>query len=292
MPAAPRVASAPKPVQQAGYCDRGNAVSNRYINSSSRHAIRCGPQTQPHVTHKVGGAQYRTAAPTGLIPPNAPASAFKPDTVYRKYEHNGTVYYQSAEVRVAPRHVYENQLAAREGLRTPAGYEPIWEDDRLNPYRAHQTFAGKAQMERIWTRPLPRELSGRDAGPTVTADTVHAYARPSYNSPYVGYASNSAAGGVSRAAQGPVATEAPEARATQRASHRYVQLGAFTDPTHARETAQKIANSGYPARLGTHTRNGETYTLVLTGPYKTQGALDRGMAFVRGMGFTQATLRR
>ena len=46
------------------------------------------------------------------------------------------------------------------------------------------------------------------------------------------------------------------------------------------------------ARLGTHTRNGETYTLVLTGPYETQGALDRGMAFVRGMGFNQATLRR
>ncbi len=58
---------------------------------------------------------------------------------------------------VAPRHVYEEQIKSN-GLYVPKGYEPVWTDDRLNPRRQHQTLAGKAQMDAIWTRTVPRTL--------------------------------------------------------------------------------------------------------------------------------------
>ncbi len=58
---------------------------------------------------------------------------------------------------VAPRHVYEKQRQTN-GLYVPKGYEPVWTDDRLNPRRQHQTLAGKAQTDALWTKTVPRRL--------------------------------------------------------------------------------------------------------------------------------------
>ena len=56
---------------------------------------------------------------------------------------------------IVPRHVYENQLMTARDIGIPEGYQPAWDDDRLNPRRAHQTLAGKAQMDRVWTADGP-----------------------------------------------------------------------------------------------------------------------------------------
>ena len=70
------------------------------------------------------------------------------------------------------------------------------------------------------------------------------------------------------------------------------QIGAFVDPAQAKLAAQRLANSGLPTKMGDRTRGGKAYTIVVVGPYQTQGALDGGLAKVRGMGYVQATLKR
>ena len=106
------------------------------------------------------------------------------------------------------------------------------------------------------------------------------------------------AGGVPEAAAPEVSrtTTLPSAAATatndKPASHRYVQIGAFVDPAQAKLAAQRLANSGLPTKIGDRTRGGTTYTLVVVGPYQTQGALDGGLAKVRGMGYPQGALKR
>lgn len=60
--------------------------------------------------------------------------------------------------RVAPRHVYEKQLAGQNGIHVPRGYKAAWSDDRLSRTRQHQTLAGKGKMDLIWTQTVPRRL--------------------------------------------------------------------------------------------------------------------------------------
>lgn len=221
---------------------------------SERGDVRCGPQTQPHVTYKDG-----------------PAS---PDATVYTYASPAVTH---GQVRVAPKHVYENQIISTEGIFVPEGYTLVWDDDRLNTKRAHQTLAGKAQMEQIWTKTLPREIKpGAIAG--------------SYTSYAAGGVPSDVAPEVSRTAN--VTSAATIAANNNPASHRYVQIGAFADPTHAKQAAQRLANSGLPTKMGDRTRGGKSYTLVVVGPYQTQGALDGGLAKVRGMGYAQATLKR
>lgn len=205
-----------------------------------------------------------------------------PDATYYTFQgHPRATTYgnasSSGQIRVAPKHVYEDQLASTEGVFIPEGYEAVWDDDRLNTKRTHQTFAGKGQMEQIWTKRVPRTLK-----PSSVSSGSH-----------VSYA----AGGVSdttpevsRAST--VTSSADLAEDTRRASHRFVQVGAFTDQAGAQRAAQRLANSGLPTKLGKHRQGGKTYTLVVVGPYKTQGALDGGLARVRGMGYPSASLKR
>ena len=221
---------------------------------SERAEVRCGPQTQPHVTYKDG-------------PPS-------PDATVYTYAIPGVT---SGQTRVAPKHVYENQIISTEGIFVPEGYTLVWDDDRLNTKRAHQTLAGKAQMEQIWTKTLPREIKpGAIAG--------------SYTSYAAGGVPNDAAPEVSRATT--VTPAAALATNNAPASHRYVQIGAYADPARAKKAAQRLANSGLPTKMGNRTRDGKNYTLIVVGPYETQGALEGGLAKVRGMGYEQATFKR
>ncbi|MEL6118435.1 MAG: SPOR domain-containing protein [Pseudomonadota bacterium] len=240
-------------VTSASKCTNRSVFSQRYMHSEPAE-VRCGPQSQPHVTYKDGPAS-----------PNA--------TIYTQASPGVT----SGQVRVAPKHVYENQVISTEGVFVPEGYTVVWEDDRLNTKRAHQTLAGKAQMEQIWTNTLPRRIK-----PGAIAGSGTSYA--------AGGVPNDVAPQVSRSttvpsAAGLAANDTP-------ASHRYVQIGAFTDPVQAKAAAQRLANSGLPTKMGDRTRGGKAYTLVVVGPYQTQGALDGGLAKVRGMGYAQATLKR
>lgn len=120
-------------------CTGASALSQAYIGANRPgFAVRCGPQTVPHVTE----------------PTSASAAA--------------TIYLPDA-VRVAPKHVYASQKASTAGIHVPPGYAPVWADDRLNPRRTHQTLAGKARMDAIWTRTTPRRLIIRETGAPVVA---------------------------------------------------------------------------------------------------------------------------
>ncbi|MEM6480969.1 MAG: hypothetical protein AAF922_15260 [Pseudomonadota bacterium] len=59
-------------------------------------------------------------------------------------------------VTIAPRHVVEAQLAAKDGVYVPPGFESVWDDDRLSLTRAHQTYSGQDQMSQFWDDSLPR----------------------------------------------------------------------------------------------------------------------------------------
>mgnify|MGYP001799821373 CR=1 FL=1 len=277
---APRVVAAPKPVPTPvatpapakpkpapavttarvsvpSACTSRSTRAQQFL-VSRRDDIRCGPQTQPHVTIKDG-------------PPS-------PDATY--YTFRGPQV-TTGQVRVAPKHVYQDQLASTEGVFVPEGYEVVWEDDRLNTKRTHQTLAGNAQMKQIWTNRVPRTLK-----PGAVGGSYVSYAAGGVPDNTV----DDTGAAVSRAAN--VTSAAALAEDTRRASHRYVQIGAFSDAANAQQTAQRLANSGLPTKLGKHTQGGKSYTLVIVGPYKTQGALDGGMARVRGLGYANATLKR
>ncbi len=286
---APAPAPAPKRVQVAD-CRGGSVISGQYLTHRG-YAVRCGPQTAPHVTERATAGPNATVWRYGAVPAGSAAS-------YR----TGT--YATTAPRVAPKHVYAMQKTSTQGVYVPEGYASIWEDDRLNPHRAHQTFAGKAQMDLIWTKTVPRRLIVRETGQVVTRDY------PGLQYPYTSYAQQgTAAATVSTKGQAPATVstkgQAPAPAATQmaraeprpeasarQASHRYVQLGAFTDVANARSVAQKLANSGLPARMGKITQKGQKLTLVLAGPFSTQSQLDSGLRRVRGLGYTQAVLRK
>lgn len=249
-------------------CPGASALSRHYLNSTDRYSVRCGPQSAPHVTERA------TAGPDA--------------TVYRPGTYPAGSYYAAAPTRVAPRHVYEMQKASTDGVFVPEGYTTVWQDDRLNPQRAHQTLAGKAQMDATWTQTVPRRLKERKVGNVVVRD-YSGLAAPSYS-----FAQKAAQAPVTETRATPARAEAapPPAPADRAASHRYVQLGAFTDAANAKRVAQKLANSGLPARMGGITQKGQSLTLVLAGPFSTQAQLDNGLQRVRGMGYVQATLRK
>ncbi|WP_113912023.1 SPOR domain-containing protein [Roseovarius dicentrarchi] len=302
------------PVQQprvaaSSGCVGGSAVSSQYMQSRSGYPVRCGPQAGAHVT-RVPGTNAARVAPR---PAQAPAYTAP---AYTAPLYGGTGYAAEARyvprtvaaapqarivdpytTRVAPRHVVRSQQRTQD-VTIPDGYKRVWMDDRLSQQRAHQTFAGKAAMERMWTKTLPRRLILTGSGREVTA------LYPGLIYPYVSYEEQRAAmsGQAYRAQSGAavsgskvtVSTKsrqpaaAPAARAT---SHRYVQAGVYANRAQAQQAAQRLAGAGLPARLGQITSGGRQYDMVLSGPYSNQAALNGALAQARRAGFGNAKLR-
>mgnify|MGYP001817431673 CR=1 FL=1 len=61
-----------------------------------------------------------------------------------------------AEERIVPKHVYDAQGDTLPAV--PEGYKPAWDDDRLNPHRAHMTRQGYSATQQIWSNTIPRRL--------------------------------------------------------------------------------------------------------------------------------------
>jgi cell division protein FtsN len=210
-----------------------------------------------------------------------------------------------------PKHVYDKQKSSTAGISVPDGYKPVWEDDRLNTKRAHQTFEGMAQMEVAWSDTVPRYLINRETGRDVS------YMYPGLQYPYTSFEAQRAAGvtvatrgrvvqppqRVSEATARPatVSTRSvapksepqkqkakPQKKTVRKASRSYVQVGAFRDAGQAQRAAQRLANAGLPTRMGRVTRGGEAFSMVKVGPFRTQPQLDRALRKVRGKGYAQA----
>lgn len=303
----------PSQATQASRCQGASAVSAQYLQAGRNVEVRCGPQTQPHAT-----VIYRSTSSDAVVVPGSNVKVIRQTGA--GVASGAVQTAPSAQVRVVPRHVYEQQMASVDGISVPSGYKPVWEDDRLNPKRAQQTFEGMAQTDLAWTRTVPRLLIDRRTGREVT------YKYPGLQYPYVSYEQQRAAGVtvstqgkpvaepvrvvrmadgtvkrvvkkselkrkvkvVTQAQTATVSTKSAPKAVAKAASHRYVQAGMFGNPSNAKRAAQMIANSGLPARMGEVKRNGKSYTIVLAGPFQTQAQLDNGLRKVRRAGFGDA----
>ncbi|MCE8512853.1 hypothetical protein KBY24_11285 [Ruegeria pomeroyi] len=164
------------PAAATGGCSNASTLSQRYINQTG---VRCGPQAEPPITY---GTRKNSSLKVG-------------DTGVRV----------SLNTRVVPQHIYDKRQNTT-NVQIPAGYRPVWTDDRLNPHRAERTLRpaiqyssfntptgfravhredgrlnplrgmrtaeGDAQMEQLWTRELPRTLLPVETNPR-TITVVH-----------------------------------------------------------------------------------------------------------------------
>ncbi len=101
--------------------------------------------------------------PQGSAPQAAAPRRVAPSVPNRTIRAQQTHTHQQPrprEERIVPKHVYDMQ-----GERVPPipkGYQPAWEDDRLNPHRAHMTRQGHRATQEVWSNTVPRKLLSRD----------------------------------------------------------------------------------------------------------------------------------
>ncbi len=275
-------------------CEGVTGISRYYAGvSTDGMPVRCGPQSDPHVTVirrepvtvMRGGEPVRVQRRVVHQSPAAPAPI-------------------GGQVRVAPRHVWEQQQASKVESPIPDGYRPVWKDDRLNEQRGHQTFDGIYASGLAWTRTVPRKLYVRSTGLVVT----HKY--PGLMYPYHSYDEMRAAGydaAISDTAMAPqtaqkvvrrsapkkaiVATKSVKRTAPAApAKGRFVQVGTFGVEANAQRTASRLKSMGMPARLGRLTKGGKTYRIVLAGPF-APNQLGAALNKARSAGFSDAFVR-
>lgn len=303
----PRVVAAPKVVapapqvkpttvaQAQSGCRGASAISAQYLRGEG---VRCGPQAEPIVGNRSYG--QGTSAGTGTSVRTA-----------------GTVVHAApaevtAHTRIVPKHVAKARKNTT-NVSVPKGYKPVWEDDRLNPYRAEQTLAGRSDMLLVWTQTLPRRLINQHTGRDVTASVPLIY-------PYTSEAQqrsaavevqivrrdgkimkrvvrNSASKPVARkpvystrSTPKAVAKAAPKAAAPVKAyaGKKFVQVGTYRNPANAQRAAQSIARMGMPARIGKRRSGGQTLMTVQAGPFNGSRALGTAMSRLRGAGYSDA----
>lgn len=242
----PRTAASAPSGKGGRACPEATPLSRKYLNWSGGQGVRCGPQTTPHVTRKTTSGTAKPAA--------NPAAAQPKRKVVR--------IVRSPQPASGPGKLYRSPYDARRHIYVPAGYKPVWDDDRLNPNRGGRTAEGQAQMEAAWTNTVPRELVDRPAATVIVQP-------PTIST------------------KGSAGTSRPDP-----ARHRYVQAGTYGEPANAQRAAQRIANAGLPARKGKVRRGGRTYQIVLAGPFETRAGLTAALRKLRAMGYSDAFLRK
>ena len=311
----PRVAAAPKPrppeqvrlvvkVPKGSLCPGASPQAQPYLRGTG---MRCGPQDQPVVRVVTGdGTQV-----TKVVPSTAPTAT----VVAAEPAWAQTL---TTETRIVPKHVAENRINTR-NVAVPKGYRPVWDDDRLNPYRAEQNLQGRADMLLIWTQTVPRRLIDRRTGQDVTAKLplIYPYTSIAQQRAAVGevmlvqrdgqvmkkvvrkpvYSSRSAPQAVApkktlrqqAVSQQPVPKQSAP-RAQPLAAPRYVQVGTYRQEANARRAAQTVAGMGMRARIGKN-RGGAGHMVVEAGPFADAGSLQTAVRRLRGAGYGDAFVK-
>lgn len=154
----------------------------------------------------------------------------------------------------------------------PKGYQPAWQDGRLNPYRGKGTAQGAAAMDRVWTRTVPRRLvsDGHGGGGNVTARLTQPYAT-----------------GLTTPT-GPRASS----KGLPQGTGRYVQVGAFGQAPNSRAAEARLRRLGLPVRVSEAKVGGKLLQVVMAGPFADQAKVETALAAVRKAGFADAFVRR
>ncbi|SHK07286.1 Sporulation related domain-containing protein [Shimia gijangensis] len=233
--------------------------------AKSKYKVRCGPQAE--LPYSPGSGNPTAPAPVININRSGASLNAPVGTVVKEGE-------VASNVRVVPRHVYENRRLVLTTTTVPKGYRKVFDDGRLNPYRAEQTFAGKAAMDAIWTQEVPRELR-RDLqdGSSAVVSSKSTTAPATSSTAVISTKS--------------VAKE----KSIRLSGQSYVQVATYQDKNAAQGAAKRIQSMGLPAKIGKYERNGATYRIVLAGPFATSDKADRAASKARGAGYSGAFVR-
>ena len=228
--------------------------------------MRCGPQAE--LPYSPGTGNPTAPAPVININRSGASLSAPVGTVVKE----GQV---ASNVRVVPKHVYENRQLALTKTPVPDGYRRVFDDGRLNPYRAEQTFAGKAAMDAIWQEGVPRKLRRE----------MHDGSSPVVSSKSSGTASTSSSTPV-------ISTKsAPKEKAIRLSGQSYVQVATYQDKGAAQGAAKRIQSLGLPAKIGKYSKDGATYRIVLAGPFASSEKAGDAASKARGAGYSGAFVR-
>lgn len=320
-------ASPPKPVTaqttpsappaSATGCSNASEFSNQYVNKGGRFAVRCGPQTVPPVTYRPvrngaslapAPAPVPTAAPVVVAQPAAQPPVSQDTRVVRRHIYDkrqnttnvavadGYMPVDFGDDRLNP-HRAERTLAPAQigsGVTMPEGYRTAWEDDRLNPVRGLGLASGHAQMTQVWTDTVPRKLVSVPTDRRVIRNPTPQTpglprSRTAARAPEATAKANQA-----QSRRQPVTRTQPPAKAKTRAgaqTPRYVRVASFASDAEARQAAQALARkTNLPVRLGTATRAGKSYRVIMAGPFAGDMVARKAVAQVRGAGYASARL--
>ncbi len=276
-------ANAPAGAAQ-GNCAGASAISQQYSNHSG---VRCGPQTKSPVSYGSG---------SGIGPQSS--LRLTPNT------------------RVLPVHVYQQQRHSQD-LATPAGYKPVWTDDRLNlrraerdlrpailtnqtevpagyvlvergddrmnPMRGVRTERGDRQMAEIWSNGTPRRLRDLPLDRQIVTAT---------NTRQDQFQGTAQANGLALRLSSRSAPGATLETTTAPSRSRYIRAATFADQAEAQQAARALAATGVPVRLGSVSRNGKPFKVVLAGPFGTQDAAAQALGKVQAAGYRGARISR
>lgn len=176
----------------------------------------------------------------------------------------------TGDVRVMPRHVFRDR--GEFAFKPPAGYASTWDDDRLNPYRTDQTFAGKAKMDALWTQTVPRRLR-----PGVGSALAEASATKPATKTVI--ASKNAP------------SERVKPTADLHAEPRHVRIAAYKSAKDAQAVAQRIKKLGMPVYVGKVQSQGGDYRIVIAGPFATKFDAQAAVQRAHAAGYSNARLR-
>ncbi|MEM6939473.1 MAG: hypothetical protein AAF943_09905 [Pseudomonadota bacterium] len=151
--------------------------------AAAQPAVVTAPVVQPLPTAAVAArAPVAQPAPAPVVPVQARSvQVGATEAVARGRGGEGV----TAQTRILPRHVLEMRANTR-NVRVPKGYRTMWEDDRLNPRRAEQTLAGRAQMSLIWTNTVPRRLVPVGETAEAAAPVIYQRAAPGVQGTQIG----------------------------------------------------------------------------------------------------------
>jgi len=248
----PSIVAATTITNAQSVCPNLSPVAQRYMLSDGRNVVRCGPQTSDPVGY------INTAGVPGLQVGgmNAPASFAAPNSAGQSVA--------TAQVATMP--------------PVPAGYQPAWRDDRLNPYRGVAGANGAAQMAQRWTNGVPAQANVQTAvrvpGREPREDRAEGGVEPMFAVVSVSGKSVSA----------------PATVAMPRAAE-FVQVGTYGHAENADQARARLNMLGLPVAASQVVQGGRALQIIYAGPFDSAEALRAALSAVRGAGFRDAFAR-